>query len=462
MKKYIALICTFLTIFSVFAIPANAADLSSTGWFDVLDIAYMYSATASVDGYSYAAKVGDRTSDLFEWELPQYTDCVYMDILFRTNSNSPSIKIGGTKNLTVELISDSDYKLYRAYGRVYSYVNKITLNYTWSGGSWLDILSFNVCTTEPNGTAIEAYCQIGAVDVDESIHYVPTDLTNFRRFTGTNDTLNNFVYLDIFTFEWEKYDRIDFQLQLDIQSIQSISAALDGVSIPIESSWVESHNVSGNRYLVTISIDVSQLDKSVSTYPIITINGRVQTNRDNTIDFVSCRGFVTGTDLNPVSLFFRQIIDKISSLISQVSSSVNGVISKLTVNFTNLVELLIENFSTLKSSIQTQFISLKNFLSGETTKIITAIKGDSAAADEFKDDISEKDSTLKDMAGVMGSVSMPELDSVDVDANSFVDGNVLAISTSGVSAVLAMPIFSDVIVMAILLATAGYVLFGKR
>ena len=462
MKKYIALICTFLTIFSVFAIPANAADLSSTGWFDVLDIAYMYSATASVDGYSYAARVQERTYDVFEWELPQYTDCVYMDILFRTDSNNPSIKIGGTKNLTVELISDDDYKLYRAYGRVYSYVEKITLTYTWSGGYWLDILSFNVCSTEPNGTAIEAYCQIGAVDVDENIHYIPTDLVNSRVFTGTDDSRRNFVYLDIFTFEWEKYDRIDVQLDLWIQSIQSISASLDGVNIPLETSYIEAHTINGNRYLVTISMDLSTLDKTSTSYPIININGRVQVNMENQVDFVSCRGFVTGTDLNPISLFLRKIIDKISSLISQVNTSVHSVITKLTSNFTNLVDLLIANFNSLTSSIQTQFQSLKSFLSTQTSSIITAIKGDSAAADDFKDDITEKDSALKDMAGVMGSVSMPELDSVDVDANSFVDGNVLAISTSGVSAVLAMPIFSDVIVMAILLATAGYVLFGKR
>ena len=66
------------------------------------------------------------------------------------------------------------------------------------------------------------------------------------------------------------------------------------------------------------------------------------------------------------------------------------------------------------------------------------------------------------MAAIMESVDQPDLNSVNVSADTYVDSTVLAASMSGVTSVIGGPVFLDVIMMSLMMATAGYVLFGKR
>lgn len=429
MRRFVSVFCLMIVFISSLVVPVKATVLDKPGWFNVLDIANAQCDTGTILGPSYIARVAGRNTDTISFPLPQYTDCVYVDILFRSDSSSPGISFGG-ESIPITLISDDDYKLYRAYGMVYFYVDVLSFDYTWSGGWWLDILSFNVCTTEPNGTDIEAYCELNAApDYQRTIHYVPGDEINHRIIESTNTIADTYLLSYIWTDEWRKYDIIDFQLMYDIFDITSVTAVMGNTNVPLEVSYVKGTSIEGNTFYCSFSMDVSGLDKSSSDYPMIIVYGRLDLATLNSVDFVNCSGRVIGTDLNPLTYFLKSINSRLTSILQVVN---------------------------VHSS------NLRSWISSQTDAIVSAIRGDTAPGNDFQDQVSDKDSELKDMAAVMDSVTKPDLNDISVEVNDYVDPNILASSMSGISSVAASPIFSDVLLMAIILATAGYVLYGKR
>lgn len=83
-------------------------------------------------------------------------------------------------------------------------------------------------------------------------------------------------------------------------------------------------------------------------------------------------------------------------------------------------------------------------------------------ASGFHDQVDQQGDNLDDMQQVMDSVTKPVLDSVNVDPGSFVNQSDIQLLVSPITAIYDVPIFKTILLMSIMMATSGYVLFGKR
>lgn len=128
------------------------------------------------------------------------------------------------------------------------------------------------------------------------------------------------------------------------------------------------------------------------------------------------------------SIFAAWLSRQYTSIKSTIVSVKDGIVSALTSGFNRLAELL----------------------------------GASGNTDQFQDDVDQQGDKLDDMQQVMDSVTMPVLDSLNVDPGSFVNQSDVQLLVSPITAIYDVPIFKTILLMSIMMATSGYVLFGKR
>lgn len=146
------------------------------------------------------------------------------------------------------------------------------------------------------------------------------------------------------------------------------------------------------------------------------------------------------------SLFALWLKGQYNSIKNSISSGFNSVVSGLTA-----VDNSIRNWlSTVNQTITNGFNRLADFL------------GASGDNQQFEDDVGQQGDKLDDMEQVMDSVTKPALDSINVDPGSFVNQSDVHLLVSPIAVIYDVPIFKTILLMSIMMATAGYVLFGKR
>lgn len=157
-------------------------------------------------------------------------------------------------------------------------------------------------------------------------------------------------------------------------------------------------------------------------------------------------------------------IQQAQNIITSLSTNFDTYFTKLGVWFANQNTLLSNKFNDLHSMISSKINDLHTMMVNKFDALEAAIRGDTGPGDKFQDEVDQKDQQLENMADVMESVTQPALDSINVAADSMVDPNVLAVSMSGLTSVIGDTgsIFYQMIVMSIMMSTAGFVLFGKR
>lgn len=409
-------------IFSVFlvlslcccmAFPVNAASIDNDIFIDLLDY--------NTDKINIRTLSGDTNTVSFT--LPSWIPVRYIDATVTITGVLPSriscVVGNSTTTLTVEHIIGG---LYRVYGFCQGSSNSLTLSFEISGTTWVTFHRLEMSPSVTTTYDIEAYCEIVSAEYNGTIHYVPTDEINHRIFDSTDVYTDTFFYCYIWTDDWKLYDYIDFQLMFSCLEITSVTAVMGSINVPLEVSYIEGTAIDGNSFYYSMRMDVTGLDRTSDDYPMIVLMGRLNTGILNSVQFANCSGHVAINNFNPLFYYFNNLI----------------------------------------SSVSAGFSNINGWISSQTNAIVSAIRGDSAPGNSFQDDVSQKDSELKDMAAIMDSVIKPDINSISVEVNDYVDPNILASSMSGISTVAASPIFSDVLLMAIILATAGYVLYGKR
>lgn len=414
MKRYISLACVALVVIMCMLSPVSAADLDSE-FIELLD----YTSVDSQGNFFYF-----QSSSLITLKLPSYSQLYYVDVLFAlegTSINSVSVLWGNTiQNLTLIPVGSN---LFRAYGSVPvgNYLG-LDLQFTNNGTySYITLLSCRVSSINVNSFDSECYCAIATVDYDRTIHYIPGDEINYRSFTGTNDPLTAAYRLDIYNLDWRKYDFVDYLLYLSVDSVTSVLCEFDGMEVPCSVSYLNNQDALSNDFLILIRVDCRNLDRSKTGVPYVSITGNVVIEHSNLVSVMSCNGLVS-QNYNIHFALLRKILDVISI----------------------------------------GFVQLNQWIDSQTQAIISALTGDSSAADQMQQEVNQKADELEELSGVMNSVSKPSTESVNVSVDSYIDQNVLTVSMAGLSSVMSMPIFSEIFIMAIILATAGYVLFGKR
>lgn len=472
MRRYISLACVALIVVMCMAVPVSATETNSGSLINVLDY-----STADDSGTNSFGSGGTLVATA-RYEIPFRPYVRFVDIVFTSANGAPSSVYFRDSLLTLEQITG---RLFRAYG--YVTVTGSTFDLTFNSdtnGVTYNVVSFYVSTYASSAYDIEAYCDIGSVDYISTIHYVPDDEINYRQFLGTENYDDVYLNLYLYTDDWKKYDYIDFQLFLTCGGINSISAMMGSTNIPLEISMTSDNSYVTNDYYITIRMDLTGLDRTSNDEPMIIVEGLVAQGLVNEVNVYNVSGHVALDNVDPVSYWLYSINKTISAGFSSVSSWISAQTTAIQTQFTQLKTAISGHFTNLNSwittqtsAIQTQFTQLKSALSthftnldkwidSQTAALEAAIRGDTSPGDEFQQEVEDKDQQLDDMAAVMDSVERPELNSVNVSADTYIDTTVLAASTQGLTTVIAAPVFLDVIIMSILMATAGYVLFGKR
>lgn len=465
MKRYISLSCILLVLVACVASPVSASDLVFSNMVQLLDY-----GTANNSGSNYISFSGSAVT---RYSVPAATDYNYVDMLVYCAGAAPtSISVGGydsaLHNLTILRVS-GDY--YRVYGKFNSaFFPEFVIKFNSSGDSWYTVLSIRAGLSGYDSLEVESYCEISAYDYNKTIHYVPTDEINSRTFTGTDNfslaEYNLFLYLDE---SWKKYDYVDFLMLTTVDSVVSVSAGIGSISIPHSVSFLDNDSMSTNQFIYNVRLDLRNLDRTINDFPMITVTGNVITSGINVITVLGTTAYVS-TDVVDADVFWLNrifnklvdVFDNITGLRNDQNSLFTSLSSWIQTQTSTITETLWNSLGYLREDLFIYFGRVDSWISTQTNILESAIRGDTAPGDSFQQEVNQKDQQLNDMAAVMESVEQPDLNSVNVAANSYVDSTVLAASMSGITSVFSQGLYFDVILMSIMMATAGYVLFGKR
>lgn len=431
--------------------------------------------------------------------LPFETYVYYVDLVFTSLSSLSKVSSfwGSTENqLTVVALGD---RLYRAYGNV-RFANYATLKFVFTGtGSteYVTLLSCRVCPVSVNTYTQNTTIEISNNDAsNNTVQYYTGSSTQYVKVPSDVSQNNQFVvYLyPTNVSDWKKFDFWDAQLFMQVGEIDSISAVMGDIILPIEYNYLNDTSLVLSEYYVTVSVDLRDLIRTSSDYPMIIITGSYFTGQ-NRISMFGSTGSVVVADVDPQYIYFRDLQSKLESLFSaqnqflediesterliysyqiQYASDITSLISNLWNNsmkpfFESWLSSVQQKFEEVKQSIRdvkdeisNRYLDLSSKLTYEFNRLIDAIKGDGSQADDFNQDVQDKTDTLETMGDVFDSVTKPSVDDVQVEVSDIVSGDDVSGVTSVVSLILGNSYFLNVFMMAMIMATAGYVLYGKR
>lgn len=515
MKRKISIFLVLILCFGFWSVPVQAAESNIDSWINVLDF------VNPNDTSSNTVYLSKNSVNSIVFNFPDSLFVGYVDILFRTNEPFPAMGryVNGAITASLNIVKVSD-RLFRAYGYLNDYATFLNLGFQTTTGTWLDFLTFNISTSNYLFYNTDAYCEIHAQEFDSTIHFVYSDDVNGRVFDAPSNVDLCWYYLFIYSYDWKKYDYLDFQLSLDVSSIDSIIARQDAMDIPLEISYLSPNDNSVNSYFVNIRMDLRGLDRIEGTVPMIKITGALAPGVANRVDFISTGGVVIPSSFDPLGFYFENLNSWISSQTSAIKSLNNNVYSyfqtlftqlsghtetvtglfgtlgtNLNTLFSSLESLIDTDFSALTSTISARFNTLSNNLAAWYDSLETVIenefskhtstmsvrfntlstnlqawfnsleltiKGDAHAGDDFQDDVSGKDQELEDMSSVMDSVTRPALDQIDVSVDSYVTQSDITTLTAPLLVFFTGDVFGPIVIMSILMATVSYVLYGKR
>lgn len=408
MKRIIplALICVILAVSLAPAAFASEIDIPDN-LFDVLSYSYPNGST----GFTvYAQSENTITAD---FTLPEYGVVQYVDCIFAISLPAPSdlaVQFGGGTNwynLTVVHITSN---LYRVFGEVGHGSRYFTMKFSGTGLRYMTFQTLNVAYSKLQHYDIEAYCIVSSSDFDDTIHYVPTDEINHRMFLAGSDYLNLGYHLFIYTDDWKKYDFIDYTLSIGAQSILSISCTMGNTVVPCDISYLSNDVTTSDEYVVTIRIDVRELNKAKDDYPQIIITGELTPGAINTVSVLNVSACLASANRNFLVYLFRDLTNNLRTWFNTLNKSLNG---------------------------------------------------DTSSGDAFKEDSSGLISGLGDISASMDAVQRPSMDSINADFTGDIsDASVLMAGLF--SEVTGIPWLATIILASCTLGLISYILYGKE
>lgn len=207
-----------------------------------------------------------------------------------------------------------------------------------------------------------------------------------------------------------------------------------------EFSALESINEAGFKNVVTA---VGKVTTAVSN-----LNTTVSTGFSNLNNWISVQTTAIQLEFSSFKTSLSLHFSNLNSWITDQTTAIETAISTQT--------------SSIKVALRTHFQNLDQWIETQTDTLVTTIKGDASAGDDFQDDVADKDDELDQMQDVMDSVTRPALDKIDVSVDSYVTQADVTTLTSPLLVFLTGDIFGPIAIMSILMATVGYVLYGKR
>lgn len=502
MKRIISLCCIALILVTSLAVSVNADGFSN--FLEALDYGFPNNGTTGLVG------VYSSTQDV-RFTIP-YNIVYYVDIVavitgqFPTSiSFLPGGQLSSATDLNFEHIGNN---LFRIYGNCNPnlFADFFTLRFDTTE-SYVNFMSVRFLVS-PFGNYKVGVEGVGSYPGGS--FNISKDWGDQRPTTTTivndgTDFNNRDFYLYLQPKEWKKYDFIEYQLSLMVSDITSISCVMGNINIPIDVSYTQFSN-SDSSYYLTLSFDVSNLDRTSDDYPMVIIEGHVVFDGVSSVSLTNSKGYInlnSGSDLtlflsnlkyffssqfnslyswiqeqsNLLSTEFYDLIISISMEFTNLKSSDSSLFSDLknsmvagfgdlknsmVASFGDLINKTSSQFSWTRSETSTHFNNLNLWIIDQTYAIVSAIRGDTSPGDSFQNKVDQKDQQMDEMAAVMDSVQKPDIDQINVSVDQYVSQADIHVLASPMAVFFEGELFSQVIIMSILLATVSYVLYGKR
>lgn len=401
----LALICVILAVSLAPKVAASEVEVSDA-LFDVLS----YSFPNGGSGLTVYADTNGLASARFTIPtsgVMQYVDCIFF--CSQSLTSDLTVQFGGGSawhTLTVVNIANN---MYRAYGQFSHSSSYFYINIQADGLRWVTFRTCNISYNKLEHYNIEAYCDVNSSDFSGTIHYVPTDVINYRFFEAGTDYLNLDLACFLYTDVWKKYDYLEFMISLGCQSVNSVSASMGQTVLPCEVSYIDNDMTTVNNYYITIRIDVSELNKVTDDYPQIIISASLTPDAINSVSVLNASGFLKSANGNFLFYLFRDLTNNLRSWFTTLYKSLNG---------------------------------------------------DTSSGDAFKEDSAELITGLDDISASMDSVQRPSMDSINTDFTGDIsDASVLMAGLF--TEVTEIPWFSTIILASCTLGLISYILYGK-
>lgn len=282
----------------------------------------------------------------------------------------------------------------------------------------VNLLSLRYSISPLSVDELEGICNITAVGMTDSIHYRPTDATNYRNWTPVGTAFNSYQ-LALSAYDIEAYDYLNFLVYASVSSVTSVNVWDNGNNlspIPFEISYLNNSSEPGTFYM-SITVDIRSVDKLISQ-PIVVIEGDLFNDQPNHISVDGITGWYVQDEINPVIYWLKTIKANLGTWFVQLISSVNSLADGTSQDQTN--------------------------------------------ASDFNAAVSDQQQELEDMAGVMDSVTKPNLDSIDLDTSDIVSTSDIQVTTTGISYILNTSFFTNFLILLLTFSLIGFALYGKR
>lgn len=474
MKRIIVSVVVLSMLMVFFCFPVSASEeFANDVWINIFD----YAMPNGSD--SLLQECGSYTFD-----LPFNSTFYYVEMVIRSQFADLEISIeqanGTGFALDRELISSDGWFVYRFFGNLNGWdLGTFKVHAYMESPGYLVFESFRASTLRFD--RFDATCQVDIVTESE---YIPDEVLNC-----TNGSDNSFAfgvpdgiddsdlefYVLVASEEWRKYDYMDYSLYVGCDEITSISVLFNDELVPHDIGYIGESMTYDNTYLVSLRLDLTGLNRTEEDLPIISLFGKLDSNV-NIVSMMSCVGLVQVESLNPVTLWLRKIFDSVSSGFTSVTSSIVSMATSLYDSISywgmniynnistwgqNIVDGIASMATSLYDSISYWGQNIYNNISTWGQNIVNVLSPDTSASDEVVDDAVSKGDHLGGLNQQIGSIEKPDV-SGSADISGIISPGDLSVSTTFLTTVVNAPYISQVVMLALILSLAAYVLFGKR
>lgn len=446
MKRYIRLVALCMALVCLISAPASAAESTNVdNWVNLLDY-----GTANDSG-SNSVSLPSGTTEV-RYYFPSLLTPGYIDALVWCD-HSFTAKNNGSQALTVLSIGNNLYRIYGSCPTGYT-LGVLRLIITVSSDSTFEVKSLRVCTVQGSSHFAEkGTLRVTGGNLSSTYSATQSSTTSTVKCTfphGSSYSQNMFFTAQVYLNDWRKYDYLDFYLYLYVDALESITCMMGNVVVPLSVQYIDSSESSYTSIAVVARVDLTGLDRSSSSTPILTIRGSpdntstVSTFEGHYITLQSVSGYVCPEVVDASVSWIQKLIDKLGGWFALLQSRVDIIGSQLVVNL-----------NTITNSIKTE---VKNI----TDRLDSLIHPDSTDSDDFSDSMASQATEMEEANDTLDSVTKPPVDDLDPSVDDIVPAEDVANFTSVFAAIFENNIFLSVFLMSFTLAMVSYVLYGKR
>lgn len=438
MRKIISFMMIFPVLLCCLAVPAEAAELTNDNLINVLDYGY------ADMGYSNVLTGDSAGTHDFFYLLPSEVSINYVDmVLYGVGSNMDSFTcmLDGEDYVSLDMISIGN-GFVRVYGTCEASVSTSILEFSMEMNTSynVEVVSLYVGNVYVNHIQDKVGISLlrGSTLIDRT--WYPNDDPVDVSFTGAN--FNDSYIVSLWPMNWERYDYFDMVFYLNVFEVNSITCTAGDIMVPFEYQFIQTGGFNTDVIQVVIRLDLRGLDRTGED-PYVNIHG-VCNEGSNSLIFFSGTGIVA-TDYTDADVFWLQ-----------------QLYQDCTAFFYNLINKLDVYFGNLQASLNFHFENLKFWLKSGFQSVVDAINPETDADDKVAEDVGEKTDQLDEVGSALESVEKPEVGDMNFGVEDYVSGTNITMATMGLSSVMASEYIGSIFMMSIILAFAGFVLYGKR